>query len=135
MMPRADLTIPRTAYVGAKMTGTLDLRSQRRAKAAERRAAQDAKTTAPDQQALDHWFAVSGTTMADLDAAITRWQPGDHPADAMGIHPEIIIPVMEYPQLHPNAKILIIRAMQTVAIRQNTRKLAAAHAPQPDLFV
>jgi hypothetical protein len=113
------------------MAGTLDLRSQRRAKAAER----DAKAAAADQQALDHWFAVSGTTMADLDAAITRWQPGDHPADAMGIHPEIIAPVMEHPQLHPDAKILIIRAMQTVAIRQNTRKLAAAHAPQPDLFV
>jgi hypothetical protein len=58
--------------------------------AAERRAARGAKDEAEHQWALDRWFALSGTTMTYLTAAITRCQPGPHPADAMSLHQEII---------------------------------------------
>jgi hypothetical protein len=79
-------------------------------RAAERRARRQAQAAEEEQAALGHWFTVSGSTMTDLSAAIARWQPGDRPTDLMGIHPKVIA-VMEHPQIDPDSKIRIVRAM------------------------
>lgn len=62
--------------------------------------------------------------MADLSAAIARWHPGDRPTDLQSIHPKGVAPVKEHPQIDPDSKIRIVRAMQSVAIRKVKRMTA-----------
>jgi hypothetical protein len=45
-------------------------------KATERRARRQTQVAAEEQAALDHWFTVSGSTTADLSAAIAQVAPG-----------------------------------------------------------
>ena len=76
------------------------------------------------QHWLDIWFAVSGTTMAELCDDIERLQPLSSRAATAGIHPRIALQVMRHPQLDPDtnphldpdARIRIVRAMQSLAI-------------------
>lgn len=93
-------------------------------KAAERRARRQAQVAAEEQAALDHWFTVSGSTMADLSAAIAQWHPGNRPTDFQSIHPKVVAPVKEHPQIDPDSKIRIVRAMQSVAMRRVKRMTA-----------
>jgi hypothetical protein len=98
-----------------------------------------AKETALLGLALDQWFATSGTSMDDLIAAIDRWQPGDKETDGMGgLHPEVIMPVVDHPEIHPDWKILVCRAMQFVAIKRVAARKAATRQGalliQTDLF-
>jgi hypothetical protein len=56
--------------------------------------------------------------MHDLTAAIDRWQPGDRAIDGAGVHPEVIVPVIDHPEIHPDWKIMVCRAMQFIAIKR-----------------
>jgi hypothetical protein len=35
-----------------------------------------------------------------------------------GVHPEVIVPVIDHPEIHPDWKIMVCRAMQFIAIKR-----------------
>jgi hypothetical protein len=96
-------------------------------KAKLKRLHREADQAALDKAALDFWFEVSGTTMADLEALCERYPSvtkGGIPV--MGAHAEIGAAVFEHrDRINHDAAIMILRAMQRVAQRVTTRWLAA----------
>jgi hypothetical protein len=88
-----------------------------------------------EARALQRWFEVTGATKHDLIAEIDRLQPGDDPADGIGLHATIALKIAEHP--HPftdDARIAIHRAMQTIAIQRVNQRTAKKAARQLDLF-
>jgi hypothetical protein len=90
------------------------------------------------EEMLSRWFTLSGKTMEDFIADVERLQPDDkadpayNAANRLGISPEIIAPVFEYPDLCEWDKLLIARAMQNMAIIRPWRRKAEKEAA-PDL--
>ena len=64
-------------------------------KAALKREKQADEEAALDKKALDCWFRVSGTTMADLEAQIERYPSVVNGVQCPGLDPEVATVVFE----------------------------------------
>lgn len=108
--------------------------SDRRSKRAVARSAEAARHA----RVLDQWCEVSGMTLAALIAEIERSQPGKHPADMMGIGPEVGLFVEGFPAwntLAGKGKILALRAVQHLCCERPWRRTdPPGFVRLPDLF-
>jgi hypothetical protein len=117
-------SLGRCRAVGVVMTGDLFGHVAPVSKAAAKRARLDAQTEW-EQRHLARWFELSGDTMERLIADIEAYQPGDHPADMMGLRGEVYQPVTaawEAGQIaNPGFMCAVHRAMQHLAIARPWR--------------